>query len=372
MSNAPFILDIMEAIKLNTARIDGLESNVEVINESVNAIRKGLKRKMKVEAVVGLLSGIINVFSIGIGGSILSAASATALGSIVDFGDIVHIEKIAAECGVECVKMVEIGKELAAEGRDAAIDRYASSMLEKAIKDGNVLVVVSAIAASMQPASNALVSTKKSFMQPVSGISKHATLIHEHVGNTNIKKDPDGIYTDDLSRVATADDGGCGYSRSHTKSDHDPTLFRASNQALASCADNEQINLLQTKSKDHPTLVSVSNKLLVSEADNEQLILNSDKQFLPTTSSPTFVGMNDNRLSSKQHSITSAEQFAIVEQWLLSHLPQLHREDVSKYSKFLIDDGFDSIAALDVVAEEDLCFMKKGHRRLLLLSLGCE
>ncbi len=47
--NEQCFLKLMEAIKSNTARIEGLEANVEAINNSVNAIRKGLKHKMKVD-----------------------------------------------------------------------------------------------------------------------------------------------------------------------------------------------------------------------------------------------------------------------------------------------------------------------------------
>lgn len=98
MENAEFVQDIREAVRLNTAKINGLESNSIAINRSLNAIRKGLKRKMKIEAAVGFMGAIISVISIGAGGSLLNAASAAAIQSIVDFGDIVHIEKIAAEC----------------------------------------------------------------------------------------------------------------------------------------------------------------------------------------------------------------------------------------------------------------------------------
>ena len=63
--NDQCFLSLMEAVKSNTARIEGLEANVEAINNSVNAIRKGLKRKMKVEAVVGLLNATINALGWG-------------------------------------------------------------------------------------------------------------------------------------------------------------------------------------------------------------------------------------------------------------------------------------------------------------------
>ncbi|KAL7466713.1 hypothetical protein ACHAXS_007029, partial [Conticribra weissflogii] len=68
-------VNLMEAVKSNTERIKGLEANVEAINNSVNAIRKGLKHKMKVEAVVGFLSATINAISFGVGGNILTATA---------------------------------------------------------------------------------------------------------------------------------------------------------------------------------------------------------------------------------------------------------------------------------------------------------
>eukprot|EP00569_Conticribra_weissflogii_P004684 CAMPEP_0171339146 /NCGR_PEP_ID=MMETSP0878-20121228/7764_1 /TAXON_ID=67004 /ORGANISM="Thalassiosira weissflogii, Strain CCMP1336" /LENGTH=845 /DNA_ID=CAMNT_0011841015 /DNA_START=679 /DNA_END=3216 /DNA_ORIENTATION=- len=136
-------VSLMKAVKFNTARIEGLEANVEAINNSLNAIRKGLKHKMKVEAVVGLLSATINVVSCGVGGNIM-AATASALCSIVDYGDIVHIQSVAVKYGDVCVKLVE-------EGVDIASNKYADKKLEEAVKRGNLLTVVAAAAVIMHP-----------------------------------------------------------------------------------------------------------------------------------------------------------------------------------------------------------------------------
>ncbi len=56
----------------------------------------------------------------------------------------------------------------------------------------------------------------------------------------------------------------------------------------------------------------------------------------------------------------------IIAQWLLNHLPHLNQEDVVKYSKQLVDDGFDSVAFIEKeLVPDDLQFMKKAHRRVM-------
>jgi len=55
-----------------------------------------------------------------------------------------------------------------------------------------------------------------------------------------------------------------------------------------------------------------------------------------------------------------------IAQWLLQHLPHLNQEDVTTYSKQLIDDGFDSVAFIEEeLLVEDVSFMKKAHRRVI-------
>jgi len=59
-----------------------------------------------------------------------------------------------------------------------------------------------------------------------------------------------------------------------------------------------------------------------------------------------------------------------VMSWLLTNLPQLQEEDAIAYFNCLLEDGFDSIDMLDeVVLEEDLYFMKRGHQRALMRSI---
>lgn len=56
--------------------------------------------------------------------------------------------------------------------------------------------------------------------------------------------------------------------------------------------------------------------------------------------------------------------------WLTSQLPHLHQEDAAKYSEYLINDGFDSVDFIEEeLLEDDLVFMKKAHKRVLMRQL---
>lgn len=68
-------------------------------------------------------------------------------------------------------------------------------------------------------------------------------------------------------------------------------------------------------------------------------------------------------------SFTNEKNYKEVEQWLQKYLPLLQKEDAFNYCKYLVDDGFDCLGMLDEVLEEDLYFMKKGHRRVLARQL---
>jgi hypothetical protein len=52
-----------------------------------------------------------------------------------------------------------------------------------------------------------------------------------------------------------------------------------------------------------------------------------------------------------------------VMHWLLTHLPNLQEEDAITYFHHLLEDGFDTVDILQELLDEDLYFMKKGHRR---------
>jgi hypothetical protein len=58
----------------------------------------------------------------------------------------------------------------------------------------------------------------------------------------------------------------------------------------------------------------------------------------------------------------------LVQDWLLTQLPQLRTDDLQHYSQELVQLGFDSQDMLQHVelTEYDLKFMKVAHRRALL------
>lgn len=68
----------------------------------------------------------------------------------------------------------------------------------------------------------------------------------------------------------------------------------------------------------------------------------------------------------KEETTSSYEQ---VMHWLLTRLPQLQEDDAIAYFNCLLEDGFDSVAMLSEIGEEDLEFMKRGHRRALLRNI---
>ena len=63
------------------------------------------------------------------------------------------------------------------------------------------------------------------------------------------------------------------------------------------------------------------------------------------------------------------EQFDEVKTWLLSYLPRLSSSDTIRYINVLIEDGFDCLAMLDELIEEDIAFMKKAHKRSMSRQL---
>ena len=73
----------------------------------------------------------------------------------------------------------------------------------------------------------------------------------------------------------------------------------------------------------------------------------------------------------------SLKALQLIQQWLLLHLPSLSNDDLKLYSMQLFEDGFDSVERLEGVNNggagsrlEDLYFMKKGHRRVLMQKIG--
>ena len=69
-------------------------------------------------------------------------------------------------------------------------------------------------------------------------------------------------------------------------------------------------------------------------------------------------------VSQSTTSIPSSE--SEVSKWLLQYLPNLSEEDLSKYSKHLVDDGFDTVKLIEQeLIADDIQFMKKAHRRVI-------
>ena len=78
--------------------------------------------------------------------------------------------------------------------------------------------------------------------------------------------------------------------------------------------------------------------------------------------------------SSKQRNIdeSNSECYNEVESWLIAYLPSLQDHDTTNYCRLLMSDGFDSVEMLEELIEDDLHFMKKGHRRVLTRKLTFE
>ena len=162
--HAPFIKELQQAVKSNTARIEGLEANVEAINKSVNRLKKGLQRKLAVESCVGFMSAILNAVSFGVAGTALQGAISVTVGSIVDFGDVSHIREVASSCPTskECVAQGEsLGQKIAnssiADVMNLGLIGYkeiaANKKLDKSLNHINALTVITAIAVTL-PSSN--------------------------------------------------------------------------------------------------------------------------------------------------------------------------------------------------------------------------
>jgi hypothetical protein len=157
IEHAPFIKSMQASIRSNTRRIKGLEGNVKAmqeavvsleeniraVNDSVTAIKKGIRYKQRVEATMGFFGAVINAVSMGIGGNLLVAFEKT-IASIVDFGDVAHLQSVAASVGdIEVAEYFQMGIEMAASNSD--------SKLNEAAKNDNVFVVLSAAAFLIQP-----------------------------------------------------------------------------------------------------------------------------------------------------------------------------------------------------------------------------
>ena len=146
-SKMNFITDLQDAVKANTARIEGLEVNVETlqeniesINASLNKVKKGIERKIAIETGVGVMGAILNAVSFGAAGSLLQGAMNASLAEMVDFGDIIHLQKIAQNNN--------LGDSFST-GLNTFEATTANRKLEKAIKNKDTMSVITAIAVAI-------------------------------------------------------------------------------------------------------------------------------------------------------------------------------------------------------------------------------
>ena len=101
----PMFESLVAAIQANTARIEGLEANLEAVNNSVNQIRMALRSRYLIKAATGFISAVITAVSVGVGGGLVDAA--TAFDSVIDFGDINHLKVIFANNAAVLAKVHE-------------------------------------------------------------------------------------------------------------------------------------------------------------------------------------------------------------------------------------------------------------------------
>ena len=162
IENAAFIKDIQRAVKANTSSIKGLEGdiralqkNIETVNDSLNKVKLGLKRKMDIESSVGFMGAVLNAVSFGAAGSALQAVAATTMADIIDFSDFTHMQEIAESVGYGDV-FVEVRDTVSETDLAGAIGVGLSTVedssednLEKAVSEKSPMVVIAAMAAKI-------------------------------------------------------------------------------------------------------------------------------------------------------------------------------------------------------------------------------
>ena len=89
IENATFFRDMQQANKMNTNSIEGLEANLEAVNGSMNAMKRGLRREQQLEATMRFVQAFLNAASMGVGGTLTSVFQA-----MVDFSDPTHIQTV--------------------------------------------------------------------------------------------------------------------------------------------------------------------------------------------------------------------------------------------------------------------------------------
>ena len=142
----PKFESLVEAIRTNMARIEGLEANLVAVNNSVNQIRKGLRRKYRIEAVTGFISAVINAISMGIGGGLVNAAA--AFHTVIDFGDIDHLKENFAD-NAALLDQVNEGLALADEIVVTVGDKLSDSKLKNVVNNEKDVIIGLVVAAKL-------------------------------------------------------------------------------------------------------------------------------------------------------------------------------------------------------------------------------
>lgn len=90
---------------------------------------------------------------------------------------------------------------------------------------------------------------------------------------------------------------------------------------------------------------------------NNQRIISISKSAVPTAWQPTL---------SSQYTEIIPSSVSVISKWLLHYLPHISEEDLTNYTKHLVDDGFDTVTIIskELIAD-DILFMKKAHRRVV-------
>ncbi|KAL7440139.1 hypothetical protein ACHAXH_007875 [Discostella pseudostelligera] len=96
----------------------------------------------------------------------------------------------------------------------------------------------------------------------------------------------------------------------------------------------------------------------------KQMKIKRDEKPRGTTSSVDHT--ETETIENDTYSIHQSNSNNAISQWLLSHLPHLNQDDLEKYSRRLLEDGFDSVEFIEKeLLVEDLDYMKKAHRRVI-------
>ncbi|KAL3763041.1 hypothetical protein ACHAW5_000438 [Stephanodiscus triporus] len=158
--------------------------------------------------------------------------------------------------------------------------------------------------------------------------------------------------------VDTPESGGPAYVSSI--SDNSPLLGRIFLGDRIVAVDNMDVQSLVAD--------DVSKILLVKSTNSRRLISILRNNFEGVVR-PLYPP-NGSAGAQAQAALANDKRFEEVEQWLMSYLPQLNKEDAVNYCKCLIDDGFDSLDMLAELLDDDIYFMKKAHKRVMSRKLS--